>query len=393
MTLSPTARGLLAGLSLVALAGCDPDLRGRNGGLTTARAASRIDAERPLADERGVISYPTYQVAEARRGDTVADIAARVGVSAPELASYNGLSTEVVMRPGELLALPSRVSEPGSGFGGGAAGSIAGSGDQIDITRLAGGAIERADAQGTRVTAPQYPGSSVTTSVPPQGIPGREPVRHQVLRGETAYSIARTYGISPKVLADWNGLGPDLGVREGQFLLIPVPGEAQLTAAAPPVTTSEPGTQSYIPEPPSSARPLPTEEPAAAVPASPDLGRQRSTSAQLAFPAQGSIIRGYQKKKNEGIDIGAPEGSPVKAAGDGTVAAITRDTDQVPIMVLRHADNLLTVYASIDGITVAKGDTVKRGQTIAAVRAGSPSFVHFEVRKGFESVDPLPYLQ
>ena len=77
----------------------------------------------------------------------------------------------------------------------------------------------------------------------------------------------------------------------------------------------------------------------------------------------------------------------------GTVAAITKDTDQVPILVVRHADNILTVYANIDGIKVAKGETVKRGQTIAEVRAGSPAFLHFEVRNGIDAVDPMPYLQ
>ena len=85
-------------------------------------------------------------------------------------------------------------------------------------------------------------------------------------------------------------------------------------------------------------------------------------------------------------------GTAVAAADDGVVAAITRDTDQVPIMVLRHEGNLLTVYAGVDNITVEKGDSVKRGQKIAEVRAASPSFLHFEVREGFDSVDPVPYL-
>ncbi|MGL6210384.1 MAG: peptidoglycan DD-metalloendopeptidase family protein, partial [Paracoccaceae bacterium] len=57
------------------------------------------------------------------------------------------------------------------------------------------------------------------------------------------------------------------------------------------------------------------------------------------------------------------------------------------------ADNLLTVYAGVDGVSVAKGASVKRGQQIAAVRTGDPAFLHFEVRKGVESADPMPYLQ
>ncbi|MGB5068643.1 MAG: M23 family metallopeptidase, partial [Albidovulum sp.] len=51
------------------------------------------------------------------------------------------------------------------------------------------------------------------------------------------------------------------------------------------------------------------------------------------------------------------------------------------------------IYASIDNIKVAKGDKVQRGQAIATVRAADPSALHFEVRQGFDSVDPMPYLQ
>ena len=83
----------------------------------------------------------------------------------------------------------------------------------------------------------------------------------------------------------------------------------------------------------------------------------------------------------------------MRAAADGTVAAITQDTSQVQILILKHADGYLTVYANVDGIKVAKGATVKRGQTVAAVHSGSPSFVHFEVRRGTDSLDPVPLLQ
>ena len=111
------------------------------------------------------------------------------------------------------------------------------------------------------------------------------------------------------------------------------------------------------------------------------------------MPADGRIIRGFSAKKNTGIDIGAVAGSPVMAAANGTVAAITKDTADVPILVVRHADNILTIYANIDGIKVAKGDKVKRGQSIAVVRAENPAFLHFEVRNGADAVDPLPYLE
>jgi murein DD-endopeptidase MepM/ murein hydrolase activator NlpD len=145
---------------------------------------------------------------------------------------------------------------------------------------------------------------------------------------------------------------------------------------------------------------LPKDEPTvAAAPASaptPDLGKTQTaavSNGKFAYPVRGKIIREYAKGKNDGIDIAAPSGTPIGAAGAGTIAAITSDADQVPIIVVKHPDNLLTVYANVGNITVKKGDSVSRGQKLATVRSGESSYLHFEVRKGFESVDPLPYLQ
>ena len=120
---------------------------------------------------------------------------------------------------------------------------------------------------------------------------------------------------------------------------------------------------------------------------------QVASQGRMAFPVQGPIIREYSKGKNDGIGIGASAGTSVKSAAAGTVAAITENTDNLPIIVVKHPDNVLTVYANVDNLKVKKGDTVSRGQQLASVRSGSSDFLHFEVREGFDSVDPLPYLQ
>ncbi|MGB3553784.1 MAG: M23 family metallopeptidase, partial [Jannaschia sp.] len=236
---------------------------------------------------------------------------------------------------------------------------------------------------------------------------GQEPVRHRVARGETAFSIARLYGISPQSLAEWNGLGGDLAVREGQYLLIPLVigngGTAQVASAGASV---DGGT----PIPPSASSALPetvAEEP---LPASPNLDQFRTDATAQATPApaptqtqsggepsslrppvSGPVLRGFSSS-NEGIDFRAATGSAVTAAASGTVAAITRDTEQVPILVLRHDGGLLTVYANIGDIRVKKGDSVQAGQRIASVGGGDPAFLHFEVRRGFDAVDPGPLL-
>jgi len=110
------------------------------------------------------------------------------------------------------------------------------------------------------------------------------------------------------------------------------------------------------------------------------------------MPVDGKIIRPFTKGKSEGIDISAPAGTPVKAAANGDVVALTKDTDQVPILVVRHEGNILTVYAGIDAPRVKKGDKVSKGQTIAVIQK-SPAFLHFEVRKGVEAIDPLTLIK
>lgn len=340
---------------------------------STSEAARQPTASRPSPDARGVISYPGYQVVVAGRGEQVGEIAQRLGLSPRDLAAHNALEPGTVLRGGELLVLPSRVD-------------------------AAGGAI---------TTSPLSPAQPA----------GPEPVQHTVRRGETAFSIARLYDVTPRSLADWNGLDGNMSVREGQILVIPVSQAADigaplnaggvalpaLTSGAAAVDTTLPGQGSPTPVPPSAAEPLPATTPSpagqGASPSAPapapvaNLGAERTAGPQLAMPVQGRIIRAYARGRNDGIGIGAPVGTEVRAAAAGTVAAITRDTDQVPILVIRHQNNLLTVYANIDNIRVERGDTISRGQVIATVRAGDPSFLHFEVREGFESVDPMPYLQ
>ncbi len=387
----------LLGASLLTLSACvrsgpfDGDFRQyRSGVFNTSGAVRGAATARPVPDARGIISYPGYQVAVARQGDTATSIAARIGLPAAEIASYNALDANTPLRAGEVLALPRRVAE--------GAAPLAGAPGAVDVSAVAGGAIDR--ATGGTSLPPATGGKAGAISATPIAAPkpiaaptGAEPLRHRVQRGESAYSIARLYNVNVKALADWNGLGKDLAVREGQTLLIPVGAATGVTATD---DTSLPGEGSATPTPPSAKEPLPKEEPVVAAdpvkkPPAPDLGTTART--KLAMPVQGSIIRGYQKKKNDGIDIAAKAGTSVGAASDGTVAAITKDTSGVPILVIRHADNLLTVYANLDAIAVKKGDKVKRGQAIARVRASDPAFLHFEVRQGFDSVDPMPYLQ
>jgi len=390
MSITRRPATLMAGIALMTFGACsgplDFDLRGGIGnGLDTADAARNATADRPEPDSRGIISYPSYQVAIARRGDTLGDLAGRIGVDANELARYNGIQKNDLLRKGEVIALPNRVAEPEGG-------PIRPLGS-VDITSIAGNAIDEADADQIETSALK----------PVKKQTGVEPVRHKVLRGETAYSIARLYNVSIRSLAEWNGLGSDFRVREGQHLLIPValPGDTMAPFDATDFPQPEPGEGSVTPEPPSADKPLPEEDTVAVSDITdagdaPDLGASQTSAskpkARMAYPVRGDIIRAYSKGKNDGVDIAASPGSSVKAADKGVVAAITEDTNGTPIVVIKHSGNILTVYSNVSGVSVAQGDAVQRGQNIAQIPKSGTAAMHFEVRDGFNSLDPMPFL-
>ena len=387
---------LFASVAAFALAACDEngnirgqdfdwDLRNLGGGFDTTDAARNLTA-RPRPDDRGVISYPNYQVVVAERGETVRQIASRLGLDANALAAFNGVDADVPLRRDEIVALPARVAEPSPATGAVTSGPI--QPPEVNVTTLASDAIDRAGEQ-----------STTPTTTTPAAQTGVEPGLHRVARGETAFQIARLYDVPVAALGEWNGLGSDLAVREGQQLLIPVAGATPPSpAAAAPVST--PGQGTVTPTPPSATVALPpvdvTPQTETEASAAPDIGEvttpSPATSAPFIYPVQGSIIREYNPGRNEGIDIGVPAGTPVKAAAAGTIAAITQNTNGAQIIVIRHTGNILTVYVNVDDLSVSKGDSVSQGQNIASVAAGSPSFLHFEVRDGLESVDPADYL-
>lgn len=379
-----------AGMALSLLASCgatgfDPDLRGwAPGGFSTSDAAARAQP-RPQPDSRGLITFPNYQAVVAVKGDTPTIIASRLGVNGAELARHNALPADGQLYAGQVLVLPQRVAA-GTGVAAPAGGQRSTTGMVSDP--FAG---QPAATPGRRGAAAATTPAASPAAAPAASSSAR-PAEHVVVAGETAWSISRKYGVSVQDLASWNGLPASMALRTGQRLMIPAAGQSAPDATA---VTTAPGSGSPTPRPPSASEPLPREttrpaaDPGPTAPTT-DLGATRtaaSTNNRLQMPVSGAIIRVYEKGKNEGIDIAASNGTAVKAAGSGTVAAITRDTGGVPIVVVRHEGNLMTVYTGLgNSLNVAKGDTVASGQQIGT--AGSGGFVHFEVRRGFESVDP-----
>ena len=358
------------------LSNLDFDLRGNE--YDTSDAVRKAMKTRPLPDSRGIISYATYEVAVARKGDTIKSIAERLGLKSQNIAAYNGMSSLEKLNDGQLISLPNRTDKRKFQLKNSTSNR-----NEVNVTELASTAIETATSKK----------KVIKKSTSEQE---NEPIRHKVSRGETAFTISRLYNVSIRSLADWNGLDSNYTIREGQYLLIPLPRDKIVTEVA----TVKPGKNSKTPSPPSSAEalpePIPTENLEITSGKSKSSTRpeniEPSNTGQFSYPVNGKIIRDYVKNKTDGIDISAPEGTPIVAAEKGIVAAITSDTQEVPIIVLKHEGNLLTVYAGIGDIGVKEKEKVLKSQLLGKIRPGNPSFLHFEVRRGFESIDPMEFL-
>jgi len=153
--------------------------------------------------------------------------------------------------------------------------------------------------------------------------------------------------------------------------------------ASPPLPRSKPAwyTASNLPAP--TTRTLP---PVASY----------ATTPTFAWPLTGQVISdfgsGGSGERNNGINIAAVEGAPIRASAAGTVSYAGNELRGYGNLVLiKHDDGYVTAYAHAERIVVQRGDTVTKGQVIAY--AGSTGDVttpqlHFEIRHGVQPVNP-----
>ena len=150
------------------------------------------------------------------------------------------------------------------------------------------------------------------------------------------------------------------------------------------VARSEPKPEAAKPEPTTTAS------------VKPEATGAGAGNPEFRWPARGRVIQGFRSNGNDGINIALPEGTAVKAAESGVVAYAGSELKNLGNLVLiRHPNGYVSAYAHNGDLDVKRGDTVKRGQTIA--RSGQSGAVqspqlHFELRKGSTPVDPQQYL-
>lgn len=322
-----------------------------------------------VTDARGVTFYDGYQTVTARQGDTVDSLARRVGIQGAELAAYNGLSTLYTPLPGDELVLPARTD----GYRG--------------ATRVAAAApAPQLQPQATPERPVQSTGSGWSPALVTAAIEGTE-------RPASAAQTAPEPQPSPEQTAALDAAA----VNDPQ----PAPTLAPAVANPAPQPQPEPVLTTSPPRPVPTTAPQPapeaTQQAALAPTPAPTVAAAPGTFIR---PVNAPISRPFSKRagpdRNDGVDFDSPAGTPVVAADGGTVVLVSRSLGGLGTIVLvRHENEFLTVYGRIDDVVVAKGDRVERGQVIAKVadlKSPRTSALHFEIRRGPESVDPEQFI-
>ena len=117
----------------------------------------------------------------------------------------------------------------------------------------------------------------------------------------------------------------------------------------------------------------------------------------MVWPVAGRVVSRFGAKPgglhNDGINIAAPRGTPVRAMNGGTVVYAGNELKGFGNLVLiRHSGGLTTAYAHLERVGVNRGDTVSKGQVIATVGTTGgvdPAQLHFEIRQGRKAIDPI----
>ncbi len=242
---------------------------------------------------------------------------------------------------------------------------------------------------------------------------------YSVQTGDTLGEIAKRFNVSVKALAAENNLRATATLKKGQKIALPsgfkdkgplrtTTSVATSRPATPPANTyarvdsSAATPSSPIPYTASGAATRPTA-PVAAQPITPPANTRpiietaaapteaeiiASGKGKFAWPLRGEIISSFGVKgtgqRNDGLNIRAPQGTPVVSAADGEIAYAG---NQVPtfgnLVLVKHADGWVTAYAHLSSTNVKMRQQVKQGEqlgTVGATGGVNEPQLHFEMR-------------
>ncbi|MBJ6121784.1 M23 family metallopeptidase [Sphingomonas mollis] len=356
------ARRWAASVAMLALAGCIPSVEPPRGSermppprheeppappMVDDRPARSIDVPaprparpaweaKPVAADTREVAASTYTV---RRGDGLGAIAERTGASVEAIARANGLAAPYPVQAGRRLTIP----------------------------------------------AGRY---------------------HLVRPGESGIAIARAYGVEWSRIVAANELTEPYSLRAGQRVLIPGPAESAPSRAAERAAAFRLDVDDILTggEPALAANQAPVRpvrRPTRALPSNAVVAPPvRLAGGGFVWPVEGRVVKrfgpGASGERNDGIKLAVPVGTPVLSVADGVVAYAGDGIAALGgLVIVKHGGGWTSVYGHASRLLVSRGQSVKRGQSIAL--SGDTGFaeqpeVHFELRRGRTPVDPLTLL-
>jgi murein DD-endopeptidase MepM/ murein hydrolase activator NlpD len=302
------------------------------------------------------LRIPDQRVHVVAPGETLQEISRQYGVDSSTLVRMNAIEPPYAVVVGQSLVLPAPV-EPMV-----LATTPSATADPT--------AVETATVPAESVSVPTPTGSTGGLDAPPVLLPGAS--------GEGGAAAPKPDDTEAAADTDADlTIDPTSSgaVDPGTEAVQPDPAETEPTASEPETTQTAAVDPMLI-------------EPAA-----------RSSDTFL-WPVNGKVVSEFGAAAdglhNDGINIAAPRGTPVRAAENGVVVYAGNELRGFGnLLLVRHADGFVSAYAHNESLLVERGATVERGQTIA--RVGSSGSVtspqlHFELRRGTEAVDPREYL-
>ncbi|MDR2710062.1 MAG: peptidoglycan DD-metalloendopeptidase family protein [Burkholderiales bacterium] len=289
-----------------------------------------------------------------------------------------------------------------------------------------------------RVTIGQRVLVTAGATATPQTMTGKT---YTVRQGDTLFSIAQKNAVDQRELAEWNNITDPSKLSAGQVLqLTPPDGKAtnsSVTTAplqtVPPVAGGSGGTMAASTtrasgnvktEPKAEKQPYSeqalmamnranegatgtntstattTSTTANTTTASPTTPPPTTTATadgiKWSWPTQGKVTSTFSEKANfKGIDIVGNAGQPVVASATGKVVYVGSGLRGYgKLVIVKHNETFLSVYAHNREVLVQLGQQVKSGQKIAEMGNTDTDQVklHFEIRKAGDPVDPMQYL-
>lgn len=332
-------------------------------GTTSGCATVDMDhARAPLTNMRPVARPVT--VVLVQRGDTVANIARRYGLSSQSIIDANALAEPYQLTRGQRLVLPPSAVH------------IVTPGETVSSISRAYAVSRQAIVDANDIVAPDslYPGQRLA-------IPyvGPRPTR--------AVAQLTPVTMSPLPAATVESRGPDPRLAGARYYAMGKP-------RPKPMLEGQGGPEMLDPPEADVADPI--------VPAKREvtLSDADKATGKFIWPIEGKIISPFGRRNsgvhNDGINIAADPGTPVKAADSGVVVYGGNELVAYGnLLLVRHSSGYVTAYAHNKKLLVKRGDSVRQGQTIALV--GSTGDVdrpqlHFEIRKGDRAIDPNRHL-